>query len=81
MNTYRKVIHRGKEDIALDNLGNGGARLLQNSLKVLAALIRLFADRALYHGSLSGEGDLARAVNGRGRLDRLGLRAGKSKVY
>jgi hypothetical protein len=69
-----KVVHVGQEDIDLDDLGDVGASGLNNGLEVLAALSSLLADSALDEGQIRGDGDLARAVDGRWGLD--GLRVG-----
>ena len=71
---YGEVVQVGQEDVALDDLGNGGAGLLEDGLEVLAALLGLVGNGALDHGALGSEGDLAGAVDGRGGLDGLGLR-------
>lgn len=71
--TYGEVGHVRDEDVALDDLGNGGTSLLEDSLHVLAALRGLVGDGALNHLTISGKRDLAGAVDGRGRLDSLGL--------
>lgn len=71
--TYGKVAHVREEDGGLDDLGDGGAGLLDDSLDVLAALGRLLGDGALDEGALGGERDLAGAVDGSRRLDGLGL--------
>ena len=70
---YGKVVHGGEEDVALDDLGDGGAGLLEDGLEVRAALAGLVGDGSLNHGALGGEGDLAGAVDGVGGLDGLGL--------
>lgn len=67
------MCHVREEDVALDNLGDRGAGLLQDSLEVLAALLGLVGNGALDHGTLSSEGDLAGAVDGGRGLDGLGL--------
>ena len=67
------MTHIGEENGGLDNLAHGGARCLNDSLDVLAALSSLFANSALNESTLGGQGDLARAVDGRGGLDGLGL--------
>lgn len=67
------MLHVGQEDGDLDNLGHGGASLLNDGLEVLAALAGLLADSALNELTLGGEGDLARAIDGGGGLDGLGL--------
>lgn len=57
--TYGKVSHVGDEDCSLDDLGDGRAGLLEDSIEVLAALLGLFGDGALNQGALCGERDLA----------------------
>lgn len=71
--TYSEVSHVGDEDVALDNLGDGRAGLLQDGLEVLAALLGLVGDGALNQNTLSSEGNLTRAVDGSRGLDGLGL--------
>lgn len=75
--TYGEVGHVGDEDHGLDNLGDGGASLGEDSLEVLAALGGLGGDVGADKGALSGEGDGARAVDGEGGLDGLGLQPGR----
>jgi hypothetical protein len=73
--TYGKVVHVGQEDVDLDDLGDVGASGLNDGLEVLAALSSLLADSALDEGQIRGDGDLARAVDGRWGLDGLRLYA------
>lgn len=68
-----KVTHVGEEDGGLDNLGDGGARLLDDSLDVLAALGRLLGNGTLDEGAVRLQGNLAGAVDRRRGLDGLGL--------
>ncbi len=72
--TYRKAAHVGEEDVNLDHLGDGGAGLGQHGLQVLDAGSRLVLDASLNEIPLLVARDLAGAVDGRGRLDGLGLR-------
>lgn len=72
--THSKMGHIREEDVDLDNLGQIRPSSLDDSLHVLAALGREFADGAGQEGALRGEGDLARAVNCRRGLDGLGLK-------
>lgn len=51
--------HVGDEDCGLNDLGDGRAGLLEDSIEVLAALLGLFGDGALNQGALGGERDLA----------------------
>ena len=73
MSTYSKVGHVGDENGRLDDLGEGRAGLLEDGVEVLAAQARLFGNGAVNQRALGGEGDLARAVDGRGGLDGLRL--------
>lgn len=70
---YSEVGHVGDEDHGLDDLGNGGAGLGEDSLEVLAALGGLGSDVAADKGAVSSQGNGARAVDGEGGLDGLGL--------
>lgn len=72
--------HVREKNVAFDNLGNGGTSLLQDCLKVLAALFRFIGDGALDHGALGGERNLTRAVDGGGSLDSLGLTCGENRT-
>lgn len=71
--TYGKVSHVGDEDHGLDDLGDGRASLLEDGIEVLAALAGLVGNGALDKSTLSVERDSARAVDGVGGLDGLGL--------
>lgn len=71
--THGKVIHIGKEDVDLDNLRHLGTGGLNNGLKVLAALGRLFANGSLNEGHIGSERDLTRAVDGQWGLNGLRL--------
>lgn len=68
-----KVIHAGQEDGGLDDLGDGRARLLDDSLDVLAALGCLLGDGAFDKGAVGLQGNLTRAVDRSRGLDGLGL--------
>lgn len=65
--------HVGEEDHGLDNLGEGRTSLLEDGIEVLAAQTGLVGNRALEDDTLSSERDSARAVDGVGSLDGLGL--------
>ncbi len=67
------MLHVREEDVGLDDLLNGGTSLIEDSLEVLAALSGLLTDGTLDKGTLGGKRDLARAVDGGGGLDGLGL--------
>lgn len=71
--TYSKEAHVGKEDVDLDNLGQRRVGSLEDSLEVLDALSSLVLDSALNQSTSLVRGDLARAEDGKGRLDGLGL--------
>jgi len=71
--TDSKIAHIGQECIDLDHLLDGGTGLGQDSLEVLDAGRRLLLDAALDEIAFLVTGDLARAVDGRWRLDGLGL--------
>lgn len=70
---YGKVGHVGDEGVHLDDLGKRRASLLKDGLEVLNALPGLLLDRAGDEVALGVAGDLARAVDGGGGLDGLGL--------
>ena len=78
--THGKVGHVGQEDVDLDHLLDRRAGLLEDGLEVADAGRRLLLDRALDQVALGVAGDLARAVDGAGRLDGLGLVAGGQSV-
>lgn len=65
--------HVGDEDHGLDDLGDGRTSLSKDGLEVLAALGGLGGDVAANKGAVGSEGDGARAVDGEGGLDGLGL--------
>jgi len=67
------VCHVGQEDVALDDLFNRRAGLLEDGLEVGNAGGRLLLDGALDEVALGVAGDLSRAVDGVGRFDGLGL--------
>lgn len=73
LGAYGKVGHVGQEDVALDDLFDRRAGLLEDSLEVGNAGSCLLLDGALDEVALGVTGDLARAVDGVGRLDGLGL--------
>lgn len=73
MGAYSKVGHVGDENHRLDDLGDAGAGLGEDSLEVLAALGGLGGDVGADKGAIGLEGDGAGAVNGEGGLDGLGL--------
>jgi hypothetical protein len=72
-NTYSKVGHVRDEDHSLDDAGDGRASLSQDCLEVLAALSGLGSDVAADKGALRSQRDGARAEDGKGGLDGLGL--------
>ena len=72
-NTYSKVSHVRDEDHGLDDAGDGRASLGEDGLEVLAALSGLGGDAAADKGAVSGQRDGARAEDGKGGLDGLGL--------
>ena len=67
------MCHVGQEDVALDDLFNRRAGLLEDGLEVGNAGGRLLLDGALDEVALGVAGDLSRAVDGVGRFDGLGL--------
>jgi hypothetical protein len=72
----RKVVHRRKEHVDLDHLADVGARLLEHSCQVLAALLGHSRNRGLFESedlALGCAGDLAGAVDRAGGLDGLGI--------
>ena len=71
--SYSKVTHVGKEDVNLDNLGDGGTSLNKDGLEVAAALLGLLGDRSLEQLTLRSERDLTGAVDSSRGLDGLGL--------
>lgn len=71
--THSKETHVGQEDVNLDDLGQRRVGRLQHRLEVLDALRRLVLDRALNERARLVRGDLARAEDGKRRLDGLGL--------
>ena len=77
---HGEVGHVGQEGVDLDHLLDGRARLLEDSLEVGDAGSRLLLDGALNQVALGITGDLARAVDGAGRLDGLGLRSWLEEV-
>ena len=72
--THLEVGHVGQENIHLDDLLERRAGRDQDGLEALDASGRLFAGSAVDDVAILVPGDLARAVDGRGRLDGLGLR-------
>lgn len=78
--THSKVGHVGQEGVDLDHLLDGRASLLKDGLEVANAGSRLLLDGALNQIALGIAGDLARAVDGGGGLDGLGLRNGQTRV-
>lgn len=71
--TDGKVGHVGQEDVDLDDLGNAGAGLGEDSLQVGNGGGSLLLDGALNQLASRIAGDRARAVDGGGGLDGLGL--------
>lgn len=65
--------HVGDENHRLDDLGDAGAGLGEDSLEVLAALGGLGGDVGADKSAVGLEGNGAGAVNGKGGLDGLGL--------
>lgn len=70
--------HVRQEDVDLDDLLDRRASLLEDGLEVRAAQLGQVGDGALEKSAFRGEVDLARAVDGRRRLD--GLRLGRAAV-
>lgn len=73
--TYSEERHIGEKDGGLDDLRKRGSGLLENGLEVLAALSSLLANGTLDLSVtiLRVKRDRARAVDGVGCLDGLGL--------
>lgn len=71
--TYGEEAHVGQEDVDLNDLGQRRVGSLEDSLEVLDALGSLVLDRALDESASLVRGDLARAEDGKGGLDGLGL--------
>lgn len=67
------MTHVGKEDVDLDDLGDGGTSLIEDGGEVGAALLGLVANGTLNELTLRSERDGAGAVDGVGGLDGLGL--------
>lgn len=65
--------HVGQEDVDFDDSLDGGASCGENGLQVRDARGRLLANGTLDEVALGVAGDLARAVDGRGCLDGVGL--------
>lgn len=71
--THSKVTHVGQEGVDLDHFLDGRASLLENGLEVGDAGGSLLLDGPFNEVALGVAGDLARAIDGGGRLDGLGL--------
>lgn len=76
---HGEVGHVGQEGIDLDHLLDGRAGLLEDSLEVGNASGSLLLDGALDQVALGIAGNLARAVDGGGGLDGLGLLIGSEQ--
>lgn len=74
--TYSKVAHVSKEGVDLDDLLDGGASGLEDSLEVLDAGSGLLLDGTLDKVAVRVAGNLARAVYGSRGLDGVRVGAG-----
>lgn len=70
-----EVVHGGKEDVDLDDLGDVAAGILEDALQALAAGLGLIGDAALNEVAGGIGGDLTRDPDLTGGLDGLGVRA------